>query len=82
VEGSVACQFNVKTNSSNTTTEYANATIVKINKYEQCGELTGWDDAQKGQKWTKLQPPRAWCAFSGRNLHSRMPLDPTPARLK
>jgi hypothetical protein len=22
------------------------------------------------------------CAFFGRNLHSRMPLDPTPARLK
>jgi hypothetical protein len=24
----------------------------------------------------------ARCAFFGRNLHSRMPLDPTPARLK
>jgi hypothetical protein len=22
------------------------------------------------------------CAFSGKNLHSRMPLDPTPVRLK
>jgi Ca2+-binding EF-hand superfamily protein len=25
---------------------------------------------------------RAWCAFFGRNLHSRMPLDPTHDRLK
>jgi hypothetical protein len=25
---------------------------------------------------------RAWCAISDRSLHSRMPLDPTPVRLK
>jgi hypothetical protein len=30
----------------------------------------------------KLEAQRARCAFSGRNLHSRMPLVPTPARLK
>jgi hypothetical protein len=32
---------------------------------------------------TALHPPsRARCAFSDRDLHSRMPLVPTPARLK
>jgi hypothetical protein len=29
-----------------------------------------------------LSLPLARCAFFGRNLHSRMPLVPTPARLK
>jgi acylaminoacyl-peptidase len=41
-----------------------------------------------GRKDKRVPPPQGWewyyarCAFFGRNLHSRMPLDPTHVRFK
>ena len=48
-----------------------------------CGSMVeSWPDISPYTDNAQLGTPKVRRAFSGRNLHSRMPLDPTPVRLK
>jgi hypothetical protein len=49
---------------------------------DEDGYLEVLDDEGERARIIALGGPNVWCAFFGRNLHSRMPLDPTHVRLK
>jgi ABC-type multidrug transport system fused ATPase/permease subunit len=50
-------------------------------QYEYWSAL-GDASAKASEAFGNIRTVKARCAFFGRNLHSRIPLDPTPARLK